>query len=550
MKTCVQCSAEFHIASEDQKFYERMQISAPTHCAECRVRRRMAWRNDRSFSKRKCSLSGKSFVSIYPPHTVFPVYHPDEWYGDKWNPLDYGQDVDFSRPFFEQFKDLMTKVPRLGIDIVNCQNSYYCNYCGDDKNCYLDIAGEANEDCYYNLFTKYSKNCVDCIFAYHSELCYESLLCYTCYNVRYSMHMENCNDCSFCFDLKGCKDCLFSTNLRNKKYYILNKPYSKEEYHKRQEEMKSGSFSETQKYLKIWKEQMQQAIHRDMYILNSENCMGNNIQNSKNCYYAFNVTNSEDCSYLYDVLDAKTSYDLNYSLYKPEMACELISTLNMRFSAFCMASHYCHETYYSDQCNNSDHIFGCIGLNHGKYCILNKQYSKEEYEELLPKIIEYMKHTKEYGEFFPALLSPWGYNETVAHEYFPISQKEATEQGYTWKDIPEQELSHVTKRIPASKLPDKISDIPDDILNWALECSESQRLFKIQKEELEFHRKMNLPIPHLHPEIRHQHRMALRTPRKLWQRKCTKTGKEIWTTYSPKRPEKVYSEEAYLKEVY
>jgi len=31
-----------------------------------------------------------------------------------------------------------------------------------------------------------------------------------------------------------------------------------------------------------------------------------------------------------------------------------------------------------------------------KYCILNKQYSKEEYEELVPKIIEHMQKTGEW----------------------------------------------------------------------------------------------------------------------------------------------------------
>ena len=105
------------------------------------------WRNDRSFHRRKCSLSGESFISMYSEDTSFPVYKPSEWWSDKWNPLDYGQEFDFSRSFFDQWHELMNKVPRLGIDIVNCENCDFCNYCGDEKNCYLDIAGEGNEDC-------------------------------------------------------------------------------------------------------------------------------------------------------------------------------------------------------------------------------------------------------------------------------------------------------------------------------------------------------------------------------------------------------------------
>lgn len=464
--------------------------------------------------------------------------------------MDYGQEFDFQRSFFDQWHELTNKVPRLGIDIVNCQNSYYCNYCGDDKNCYLDIAGEANEDSYFNLFTKYSKNCADCTFAYHSELCYECISCYKCYHCCYSRYLENCSDCNFCFDLKGCKNCLFSTNLKNKEYYILNQPYSKEEYQKKIAQMNFGSYAALDKYKKLLHDQEQKAIHRDMYISNSENCTGDNIQNSKNCLFSFNITNCEDGKYLYDVLDAKDCYDLNYSLYKPELAYELMSTLSMKFSAFNMASHYCHDVFYSDQCNNSGNLFGCIALNQKQYCILNKQYSKEEYEKLVPKIIEHMIQTGEWGEFFPTAIAPFAYNETVAQEYFPLTKVETERRGWKWKAEEAPDFSGVTKKIPAAKLPATIAEIPDDILNWAIECAASKKPFRIQKAELEFYRKMNLPIPHFHPDIRHQKRMALRNPRKLWQRNCANCHKFIPTTYAPERPETVYCEECYLKSVY
>jgi hypothetical protein len=36
-----------------------------------------------------------------------------------------------------------------------------------------------------------------------------------------------------------------------------------------------------------------------------------------------------------------------------------------------------------------------------------------------------MQETGERGEFFHRNLSPFGYNETVANEYFPLSKEEA-----------------------------------------------------------------------------------------------------------------------------
>ncbi|USN57470.1 MAG: hypothetical protein H6766_03385 [Candidatus Peribacteria bacterium] len=66
------------------------------------------------------------------------------------------------------------------------------------------------------------------------------------------------------------------------------------------------------------------------------------------------------------------------------------------------------------------HCFGCDGLRNKEYCIFNQQYTKEEYNELAPKIIDHMKQTGERGEFFHPSLSPFGYNETVANEYYPV----------------------------------------------------------------------------------------------------------------------------------
>ena len=202
-------------------------------------------------------------------------------------------------------------------------------------------------------------------------------------------------------------------------------------------------------------------------------------------------------------------------------------------------------------CDHSQHLFGCISAKHKQYCILNKQYTKEEYEALVPKIIEHMRKTGEFGEFFPASISPFGYNETVANEYFPLTREEALEKGFQWSDYeaPKPQAAKTISEENMKKLPDSIDQIPDDVLNWALTCEISGKLFKIQPAELAFYRKMKLPIPRRHPDIRHADRMALRNPRKLWKRNCAECNEEIETTYSPERPEKVLCESCYLKAV-
>lgn len=544
---CRKCSSRYLVSDEDRVFYSKLQLPSPALCPDCRVQRRMTWRNDRTFYVRKSDLSGKQMIAIYPPKTPFPVYHPSEWYGDLWNALSFGQEFDNSRPFFEQWHELMLKVPRLGVDIVNCENSDYCNYCGDDKNCYLDIAGEANRDCYYNLFTKYSRDCVDCTFVYNSELCYESINCYQCYAVVYSMYLEGCHECSYCFDLKGCHDCLLCWNLRNKSYCVFNQQLTEKEYKRTLEQLRLHTHTGALHAKELWRSKvLMGAIHRDSHQLNSEGCTGNDIKGSKNCRHVFNVSDCKDSNYLYDVLDATDCYDLNYSLYKPEVCCELISTLGLKFSACNMASHYCSEIFYCDQCNNSHDLFGCIGLNRAQYCILNKQYSREEYKNLKKRIIEHMQRTGEWGEFFPSTISPFGYNETVAQEYFPLTAAEAKKLGFIWREPQERGLYEG----PKAELPESAEEANDELTTKVLTCEQSHVPYKIIKPELQFYRRMNIPLPRQCPQQRHADRSTRRNPRALWPGQCDRCGDAIVTSHSPDSEYKVYCNRCYNEAVY
>src|SRR3989344_2156403 len=106
------CKSPFEIIDGDLQFYDRVSpvfagkkfaIPPPTLCPDCRWQRRLSFRNERTLYLRKCDLSGKSMVSMHPADAPFPVYSITEWLSDKWNPLDYGQDFDFNRPFADQF---------------------------------------------------------------------------------------------------------------------------------------------------------------------------------------------------------------------------------------------------------------------------------------------------------------------------------------------------------------------------------------------------------------------------------------------------------------
>jgi hypothetical protein len=278
--------------------------------------------------------------------------------------------------------------------------------------------------------------------------------------------------------------------------------------------------------------------------LQCENSTGNYIIKSKNAKRCFDVKNLEDCSHCAQVIDGKDSYDVNYCEHF-ELTYDHIGFDDIYDVKFCNTCGFCKNCTHSAFCKSCMNLFGCIGLRDKKYCILNKQYSKEEYEKLVPKIIEHMQSTGEWGEYLPAALSPFCYNESVAQQFFPLSEDEIKKRGYAWKPRDHRDYQSQTYQIP-----DDIKEVSDDICQQILACTDCGKNYKIIEQELKFYRKMNLPIPRKCPDTRHLDRMALRTPRQLWNRKCDKCNADIKTAYSPDRPETVYCEKCYLKEVY
>lgn len=206
---------------------------------------------------------------------------------------------------------------------------------------------------------------------------------------------------------------------------------------------------------------------------------------------------------------------------------------------------YNSDITYSDFCNNSHDLFGCVCLNHQQFCILNKQYNEAEYKILREKIIEHMKVAGEWGNFFPANLSCFGYNETTANLYFPLTKEEAIARDFNWKDQLEKPATPQNYKIP-----DDIKDVGNELLNEILVCNICGKNHKIIEQEFKWLKANGVPISRRCMGCRLQRRADMRNPRVLFKRSCQKCGTEVKTTYAPERPETVYCEACYLKTVY
>ncbi|OIO54498.1 hypothetical protein AUJ46_03010 [Candidatus Peregrinibacteria bacterium CG1_02_54_53] len=558
-KTCNNpwCKQPFEVTDSDLKFFDSVspvfaekkeRIPPPTLCPECRMQRRQSWRNEHSLHRRVCDLCKKTTISSFAPESLYTVYCTNCWWSDRWDPLKYGQEFDFTRPFFDQFEELQHRVPQAAALQLNNENCEFNLLLAFSKNAYLCPGSYFVEDCYYLRKSQYCKDCANSNVLNRCELTAESTNCDGCFSAHHLVNCRRCSSSSYLRDCSGVKDCFMCSGIHNRQHCFKNEQLTKEAYEKTLQNYQSASPNDLLKEFSAFDVTVPK---RAQIQLNCEGSTGAYLANCRNAVNCFDCFNIEDSKYIFECEGIKDSMDLTSHDKDIELCYEMSSGGEKSYlTRFCYCTISSPRSLYLSSCFYQSDSFGCDGIHTcGQYRILNKQYTKEEYERLLPKIIAHMRKTTEWGEFFPVGQSFYAYNESVAHDFFPITKLETEKREWKWREE-NDEMPKVSKVIPASTLPNSIDEVPDDIVNWAIECEATGRPFRIIKQEMDLYRKMRLSIPHFHPNERHRRRMALKNPRTIWKRPCMKCRKEMETTYAPDRPETVYCESCYLKEVY
>lgn len=576
-KNCTRCQKEFAVYDDDLELYKKIsptfgdktfEIPTPTLCPDCRLRRILSWRNERNLYKRKCQLCDKDIVSIYSPDKPFTIYCQSCYWSDKNDPKSFGKEYDFTRPFLDQFKELQLKVPRIALLSKNSENSEYTNHAGDNKNCYLSFICFSSENVYYSRKTFNGVDIVDSYLSFdHSQNIYS---CFMSFNVTNSSHLINCStvdNCHYCVDLKNCQNCFMSNNLRGKTYYFRNEPLQKDEYGKRiKQEMDGNIKSQNNLETEFEKLRENNAIYKNLTIQESENCTGDYIRQCKDVFSSFDITGAENLRYCMEIdrggngTPCRDCIDC-FGMGGSELNFEVHSQAYGYHNIVSNFSYDMRESLYVDNCNNCDHSFGCIGLKNASYCIFNKQYSEAEYEKLASKIINELIDQGLWGEFFSTRLSPFGYNETLANYYFPLSKDESAKIGAKWQENDFSSDFSGEYYEPYENIDEYIGSQVncDNLLAGVIKCEVSGKPFKITPGELSFYLKNRIPIPRKHYEVRFKEKYDLINPSKLYQRQCLceeaghdhvgRCTVKFDTTYAPDRPEKIYCESCYQKSV-
>ncbi len=579
-KNCQKCKKDFSIETEDFNFYEKMKVSAPTWCPDCRLQRRLTFRNERALYKRPCELCGVDTISMYDPDKGIINYCGECWWSDKWNPEDYAQEYDFSKPFFTQFEELIKKVPHQNVSVSykTLTNSNFTNMNHYLKSCYYLFNSDYDERCSYGEEVEHSTECIDVTMAETTQIAYESVNCVKSYQIYYSVDCESSHDIWFSKNLAGCSNCFGCVNLRGQQYCIFNEKYSREDYLKKLEEFDLGSHNRVEEIKKQAMDFWLKFPHKYMHGVQNLDSTGDYVDHSKYVSNSYITTEAEHCKYCMWLIvkNNKDCYDYTQFGENTEKIYESAvcgkNIYNVIGGNRVLDSRDVHYSIFAQ--NNCSDLFGCVGFLGKQYCILNKQYEKDEYFEMIEKIKQHMKdlpyvdkkgRTYSYGDFFPTEISTFDYNETSAQEFFPLVKEEALECGFSWKE-PKEKNYKIT--IKPEDLPDNIKDVSDDITSQIIGCAhkgecreQCTTAFRIIESEFAFYKSQNLPLPRLCPNCRHYQRVLNRNPNKLYSRNCMceqknhlhgeeKCDVSFETSYSPDRPEIVYCEKCYHQEVY
>lgn len=577
-KNCQNCKKDFTIESDDFGFYEKIKVPPPTWCPNCRSIRRMVHRNERNLFKRACDITGKNIISIYRPDCPYVVCDKDYYFSDDFDPFKYGVVYDPERKFFEQFYEFAKKVPMASLFVQTSVNCDYNQDMSKSNNCYLCSRTHDSDNIYYGYRVNKSSYCNDCFQVVEgSEFLYESVICVNCSNSSFIHFCEKCSDSAFLYNCTGCVDCFMCTDLRNKSYCYKNIQYIREEYKKIINSYNQSSYVGQQKALKEFEDFIKLFPRKNLSIIRSSNVSGDSILDSKDAYNVWNVRGLQNCSYIWDSFNFTDSMD-TYSGAGVDLVYE--STATTGGSSNC---HFCVRVYkgsrnceYSWFLRNCSDCFGCISLMNKQYCVFNIQYTKDEYEKIVAEIKSRMLEDKEYGEFFPLYTSPFPYNDTVSHEYFPLTKKEVENMEMKWGDLEEKNYKAT---LSGKDLPDNIEDVTDSILKETIACEDGgscehgcTKAFRIVEGELSFYRRRKIPLPTKCPNCRYYRRLAYRNPTRLRDITCMcmgdklskgvykntvlhqhgaePCGKKIDTSIDEKADEIIYCDECYKKEIY
>ncbi|MDP2630803.1 MAG: hypothetical protein Q8P56_05360 [Candidatus Uhrbacteria bacterium] len=540
-RICRITGKKFTIWDQEKEMYEQWGVPlSDLHPVE-RLRAPSAYWNTFNLYWTKDARTGQRILTNFDPEHFPVIYEGTYWMSADFDPREYGREFDFSRPFFEQWHELFLAVPKPSLTLFRCEDCSYCNYSIGCKHCYLTFNSLESENVHYSSLAFQCRDSIELFACTRCELCFHCIQSEDCYRALFVDFSARCTDSAFLYNCQDCAHCYQCSNIKNKHYCIRNEQYSQEEYNKMIERIDLQSFRVLEEETAVWNRFLADQPFRAERVVNCENSDGTMLRNCHDCHNCFNLSDGENNvnSYgqqLYDSVDA-SGWEGAHHLMRSG------GILSSRDIAFSMIIEHSFTVWYSMFLYQSHDCFGCYGLRKSEYCILNKQYTKDEYESLRARIIDHMKQTGEWGQYWPLSMSPYYYDDEALF-FFPIDDELTKKLGARRRPV---QMSH-DEGMSIDLIPDHLGDFDDQWHNKTFLCKRTQRAFKITPQEGALHKKLRVALPRIawHARLEDNFKLVFILPHEAH---CAECGKEFSSLIDPSETARpLWCDACYLRE--
>ena len=532
-RTCRITGERFSVSADDIAMYRLLCVPPPTTSPWYRTLVRAAffpYRLRSSF----CAKTQQSFVGTYRSDSPFTVYRPEVWWSDAWDPKEYGRTAQPDAPFLPQWYALFRAVPRPGSSRdPESVNSEYTVGGMQFKDCYYVIGGIKAEDVAYTIAAEWSRSCLDGVWYEHAERCYDSVRLCDCYQTVGSINVTHGRDVAFCYDGSSIEHCFGGFNLRHRTHVFLDEQLDAATYTQRRAALRLGHRPTYERFQEWFREGYRdRAMHAMVRREKCERCVGSSIESCSDAYFAFCASECTNVRYVEGSSQVRDSAEISGSA-AVERSYELAGAAHTNRAICVSVIRSGRDIEYCVDCHHCEHCFGCVGLRGAKFCILNQQYTEDEYWDTVDRLKTAMLARGEYGEFFPAAYAPVPFEDSRASYGYAFTRAERTHLQF-WT-VGDEAPSDGGPSIP----PDDIRSASPEILAQSFRCTESGRSFRITPQELSFLQREDLPLPTRHPEVRMEQRYRLLpTTMRLYERACTQCGTKDLSDIPPDDPRK------------
>jgi len=494
------------------------------------------------------ALTGQPILSAFHPDLPFKIINDKENLAA--DPTDYGFDYNSQVSFFDLMWRLETTFPFGATRNSNVDDSSLVVGCVKTRNCFI-ACGAMATNCFYVLT---AINCEDSIDISNCERVTGS------FSVGGSQHISDsvfifesrsCLNSFFLFDCQECDSCFGAINRRHKKYLWFNEQLSESEYKKR---LTETDLSDRRQFDECWKKFIkmvnEQAVWPAAHGFGNIDSTGERLYNCVRCQDCFFEHSSTD---LYRCRFGVNLTDSFYASGSAEAANYYMVTgglygSSLKFSSGCYSSN---DLEYCIDCKDCEYCFGCVNLRRKKYCILNHQYTPDEYWRLVDQIKCDMLERGEYGQFWPAKMSLAGFQQSVGDLFIHYSHEDLEKFGALIVDPTHGQV--FAPQVDTSNAK-SAEEIPNDLLSAEpfvgvpIYDKAAGRYYSVLKAEYDVYKNKKWPFPTEHYATRLFRLLDFSYGPISEERACASCG-QMTTTYNNRAfpDRRIYCQDCYLK---